>query len=69
MITFSIVSHNQIDLACKAILSIIENFHNAKIILTINIPEDLSSLKELTKRYDFHLTILKNKLERIWVKS
>lgn len=61
MITFSIVSHNQIDIACKAILSIIKNFKNAKIILTINIPEDLSSLKELTKKYDFQLTIIKNK--------
>lgn len=61
MITFSIISHNQIELACKAISSIIKNFTDPKIILTINIPEDLSPLKKISNHCDIHLTVIKNK--------
>ena len=44
MITFSIVSHNQIDLCIHAIKSIYKHIPDSKIILTINVDENITSV-------------------------
>ena len=54
--SISIVSHNQIDLCYNAIKSILNHLNDFELILTINIPEPLDSIKEIEKK----LLIIKN---------
>lgn len=60
LITFSIVSHGQIDLVHNAVQSILSNLPDANFIITINIPEDnqedIKKLQEIE-----NLNIIHNK--------
>lgn len=66
MITFSIVSHNQIDLCIHAIKSIFKHIPDSKIILTINVDENIDSFeKEKEKNNIFtEIKLIKNKVKK-----
>lgn len=51
MITFSIISHHQLELVEEAMLSIVTEFRDAKFIITINKPENERIIKRIKKNF------------------